>query len=220
MSQVKRLTPKPEDDGYDEFISASAKLKKPEKGSVYVTKPYGSDQEAIDWKMKQLHPKLLGLWCPMKYTIKKKEKVYVPYTLFVFDYELRRGSNPGGKLDRTGQIGVIFDMNQVHSFHFDLIDDLGLQKKTIANLSGPLLPKACSDEEALANAEETVKSNYLRKVFAAIPIVTLKNKVPFYREAWKLDLECKGTMYEKYAYMDVFDMSNEYISGLKVRLDI
>ena len=36
------------------------------KKDVYVTSPYQTDQEAIDWKMKKIHPKLFGLWCPVK----------------------------------------------------------------------------------------------------------------------------------------------------------
>ena len=77
------------------------------KKDVYVTSPYQTDQEAIDWKMKKIHPKLFGLWCPVKYDLKEKERVFIPYCLFVFDYELKRGKKENGPLDRKGQIGAI-----------------------------------------------------------------------------------------------------------------
>ena len=189
------------------------------KENIYVTSAYQTDQEAIDWKMKKIHPKLFGLWCPVKYEIVKKEKVFVPYRLFVFDYELKRGKKENGPLDRKGQLGVIYNMNEGHCLHFDLNDDLGLCKRSSASLPGRVMESDISDDKALESAIETVKWRYLRKIFNTLPKVTLNKSVTFYREAWKLDLISRGQEYEKFAYLDVFGVDSENISGLRVRID-
>lgn len=190
------------------------------KENVYVTSPYQTDQEAIDWKMKKIHPKLFGLWCPVKYELEKKEKVFIPYRLFVFDYELKRGKKENGPLDRKGQIGAIYNMYEGHCLHFDLNDDLGLCRRSLDSLPGKILKSNYSDDDVLEDTIETVKWRYLRKIFNTLPGVTLNKTVPFYREAWKLKLIARGEEYEKFAYLDVFGMQSENISGLKVRMDL
>lgn len=190
------------------------------KGTVYITRPYQTDQEAIDWKMEKIHPKLFGIWCPVKYELVKKEKVYIPYRLFVFDYELKRGKKADSPLNREGQIGAIYDMYEGHCLHFDLADDLGLCQKNLDSLSGRIIENKCSEDAALEDATETVKWRYLRKIFNTLPDVTLNKTVSFYREAWKLNLIARGEEYEKFAYLDVFGMTSENIHGLKVRIDL
>lgn len=190
------------------------------KESIYITSPYQTDQEAIDWKMKKIHPKLFGLWCPVKYELVNKEKVYVPYRLFVFDYELKRGKKPDGPLDRKGQIAAIYDMYERHCLHFDLYDDLGLRRKSADSLSGRIIENSCSDSDALDDVVETVKWRYMRKIFNTVPDITLNKTVSFYREAWKLNLMSRGEEYEKFAYLDAFGMTSENISGLKVRINL
>lgn len=183
-----------------------------------------TDDEAVEFKMKQIHPKMLGLFCPIKYTILSKEKVFVPYIFMVFDYKLIRNTrnrdlNKVGVFDKQGQIGVVFDMNEVHSFHFDLYDDLRLKQRKMNELNGRFIKANCTESEALEKSVESVKWQYLRKVFHAMPEITLAKKEKFYREAWELKLECRGREYVKYAYRDNFGASNEHISGLRVRLN-
>ena len=190
------------------------------KKDVYVTSPYQTDQEAIDWKMKKIHPKLFGLWCPVKYDLKEKERVFIPYCLFVFDYELKRGKKENGPLDRKGQIGAIYDMYEGHCLHFDLNDDLGLCERSLESLSGKILKSKYSSDEVIEDAIETVKWRYLRRIFNTLPGVTLNKKVSFYREAWKLTLIARGGECEKFAYLDAFGMQNENLSGLKVRMNL
>lgn len=188
--------------------------------AVYITSPYQTDQEAIDWKMKQIHPKLFGLWCPVKYELVNKEKVYIPYRLFIFDYQLKRGKKADSPLNREGQIGAIYDMYEGHCLHFDLYDDLGLCSKSTASLSGRIIESRHSDGAALEDATETVKWRYLRRIFNTLPEVRLNKTVSFYREAWKLNLISRGEEYEKFAYLDVFGMASENLHGLKVRIDL
>lgn len=185
---------------------------------------YDND-EAVEFKMKQIHPKLFGLFCPVKYKLQSTEKVYVPYMLLIFNYRIIRNSDKlkEGKLghfDREGKIGVVFDMNENHAFHYDLYDELKLVKSSSEDISDMCIKASCTVQEAIDNSIECVKWQYLRKVFHAVPEITLASKQMFYREAVKLNLECRGRHYEKFAYKDKFGAKNEHITGLRVRLDI
>lgn len=197
------------------------------KESSYIMKTsnvYGQE-EAVDFKMKQIHPKLFGLFCPVKYKLISTEKVYVPYMFFIFDYRLVRSTKKKpvdrlGPFDREGQIGVVFDMNEVHAFHYDLFDDLELVKAEKEGINGEFMKANCTNQEAIDNSLECVKWQYLRKVFHAVPEITLASKQLFFREAVKLNLECRGRQYEKFAYKDKFGAKSEHISGLRVRLNV
>lgn len=190
---------------------------------ILTTPNISDDQEAIAWKLKQIHPKLFGLFCPVKYQLVSKEKVQVPYQFMVFDYRLvrstkKRDLNKKSMFNRQGEVAVVFDMNEAHAFHFDLFDDLRLQKKKTDDLEGEILVANCSDKEAFEQSVECIKWQYLRKIFHAIPELTLIKKECFYREAWRLTLQSHGRRYEKFAYRDRFGAENEHISGLRVRL--
>ena len=43
---------------------------------IFSTPNIYNDEEAVELKMKQIHPKLFGLFCPVRYECIKKEKVY------------------------------------------------------------------------------------------------------------------------------------------------
>lgn len=194
-----------------------------EDGFVFTTPAVSTDEEAVRLKMKQIHPKLFGLFCPVKYKLVSKEKVQIPYELMVFDYRLIRNKKTqelgkNGIFDRQGEVAVVFDLNEVHAFHFDLYDDLKLKKKRACELEGRILQTRCSESEALEKSVECVKWQYLRKVFHAVPELTLIKRERFYREAWMLVLTSHGKTYEKYAYLDRYGAENEHISGLRVRL--
>lgn len=192
--------------------------------SILITPTIYDDEEAVAAKMKAIHPKLFGLFCPVKYKLISKEKVLVPYMFIKFDYRIRRSNsenlNRQKMFNREGQIGIVFDMNEIHPFHFDLFDDLNLQKKNIAKTEGTILECGCNESEAIEQSRECAKWQFLKRVFHTIPDITVAKKELFYREAYKLYLSCNGKTYEKYAYMDSFGLKNEHISGLRVRLDV
>lgn len=192
--------------------------------SILITPTVYDDEEAVSAKMKAIHPKLFGLFCPVKYKLISKEKVLVPYMFIKFDYRIRRSNsenlNRQKLFNREGQIGIVFDMNEIHPFHFDLFDNLNLQKKNIAKTKGEILECSCNEGEAIEQSRECAKWQFLKRVFHTIPEITVAKKELFYREAYKLYLSCNGKTYEKYAYMDSFGLKNEHISGLRVRLDV
>ncbi len=190
---------------------------------IVKTQNVKEDSVALAVKMKQIHPKLFGLFCPFKYQLLKTENVLVPYLFMILDYETGRTDKLGTKprrLGKTGQIGVVYDMNEKHAFHFDLYEDLALQESRIASVKSKLLEPKCSEHEAVNESIECAKWQYLRRSLYSIPDVTLSSKRLFYREAIELTLECRGQTYTKYAYKDHFAAENEHISGLKVRLNI
>lgn len=192
-------------------------------GKIVKTQNVKEDRVALDAKMKQIHPKLFGLFCPFKYELLKTENVLVPYLFMIFDYETGRKDKLETKsklLGKTGQIGVVYDMNEKHAFHFDLYDDLALQESKITNIKSKLLEPKCSEHDAVSESIECAKWQYLRRSLYSIPSVSLSSKRFFYREAIELTLECRGQTYTKYAYKDNFATENEHISGLKVRLNI
>ena len=183
-----------------------------------------SSNQAVENKMKQIHPKLFGLFCPVKYSLVSTEKVYVPYMFMVFNYRVLRNPRKNGEqlgtFDQEGQIGIGYDMNEVHAFHYDLYDELALVESSVDSTEVKLLQTGCTEKEAIENSIECAKWQFLRKVFHAVPEITLAEKTAFYREAVKLNLTCRGKQYEKFAYLDMFGAKNEHISGLKVRLDV
>lgn len=190
---------------------------------VLTTPNIRDDDEAIALKMKQIHPKFLGLFCPVKYDLLSKEKVHLPYEFLIFHYRLIRSTkkqdlNKQGMFDREGEVAVVFDMNEIHAFHFDLFDDLNLQTKDVSDLQGRIIKANCSEKEVLEQSIDCIKWQYLRKVFHAIPELTLVQRKRFYRDAWRLELMSHGKQYEKFAYQDSFGAENEHISGLRVRL--
>lgn len=110
-------------------------------------------EEAVELKLNQIHPKLFGLFCPMKYQLVSTEKVYVPYILLILDYRLvrssrKKSSDKPGLMDRSGQIGIIYDKNEVHVFHYDLFDELKLVKGRKSDMDGRLIKPKMTDEDS------------------------------------------------------------------------
>jgi hypothetical protein len=193
------------------------------KNSINVTESVRTDEEAIKKKMDLLNTKIFGLFSPVSYELKSKKKIYVPYELLVFSYEIHRGKRKDlkrGMFDREGQVGIIFDLNEVHPFHYDLYEDLEFKKYSLEKLDGDLLKDQCPTEDAEKQCREFVQWRVLQRVFRDLGQVDLVKRVKFYRPAWELLVEARNQEMIRYAYMDGYGSENEHVSGLKVRLDI
>lgn len=191
--------------------------------SIQITANFWTDEEAVAYKMKAIHPKLFGLFCPIRYVLSEKRKVYVPYEFFVFSYELRRGRNRDENdalrgFDKSGEIAVVFDMNEVHPFHFDLYESLDLHSTPLSSVDGKLMEPNCTYAESEKRTYETIRWNMLRRIFNGLPKLTLVRRVHFYRPAWRLSLHAGSKSFVKFAYLDKHMAENEHISGLRVRL--
>lgn len=190
---------------------------------IFLTETKKTDQEAIDDKMKALSPKLFGLFNPMPYELINTRKVFIPCEFLIFSYRISRGKSKNhqpNKLDQTGEIGIVFDVNEVHAFFFDLIEELKLIKKPVTSLDGVILPDQCSSQAVLEKSAETVRNKYLNRGLKQISELNLKSRRKFYRQAWELTVTAHGKEMQRYAYMDVYGSMNEHVSGLKVRLDV
>lgn len=201
-------------------------LTQKEKGTpsvIRVTAPVKSERRAVEDKMKSINPKLFGLFNPLPYTLKGKRKVYLPYGLMIFSFSIRSGKNPDSSrlkaFDRHGEIGIIFDFNEVHGFHFDLSESLSLKSVSQSAMNGVVLEDSCTEEEAVKKCRDLISRKYLNRPFknTEIRLVSIQR---FYREAWELTVDARGNQFEKYAYLDIYGSSNEHISGLKLRLNI
>lgn len=193
------------------------------KNSINVTESVRTDEEAIKKKMDLLNTKIFGLFSPVSYELKSKKKIYVPYELLVFSYEIHRGKRKDlkrGMFDREGQVGIIFDVNEVHPFHYDLYEELKYKKCVLDKVNGSLLPDRCPKEEVEKQSREFVQWRVLQRVFRDLGQVDLIKREKFYRPAWELLVEAKNQEMVRYAYLDGYGQENEHVSGLKVRLDI
>jgi hypothetical protein len=181
----------------------------------YITEEIKSKEEAIRSKMELIQPKILGIQL-VKYELIHARKVYIPYTFLTFSYEIKRKFG----LRREGEIAIVFDMNEVHSFHFDLKDDqLKTDKMAISQMDGIRLPEQCSDHEAESQSIEMIQWKILYRFYRSSGSVHLNKRTKFYRPAWELDLHCNNKQFIKYAFLDPYDSSNEQIAGLRVRLE-
>lgn len=193
------------------------------KKEILVTSSVKRDQQAVEDKLKALNPKLFGVFNPVPYELKEKRKVYLPYELLIFSYNITTGKNPEAgalkRFDKHGEIGIIFDYNEVHGFHFDLSEKLSIKPITGENIDGDILADQCTHEEAVKKAKDLINRKYLNRPFKNTEIKLIKSQ-RFYRAAWELTVEARGAEFQRYAYMDLYGSSNEHISGLKLRLDI
>jgi len=187
-----------------------------------MTKTFYSDEESIQKKMDMLNTKLFGIFSPVHYSLSRKRKVFIPFDLLVFHYRIEKGTNLSNSSLRVreGEIGVIYDLNEEHAFHYDLFDKLEIGTKSFENLKGVFLPSNCSDEEVVTRCKDIVQYKMLARAYKGLGILTLAKRERFYREAWELTTVCRGREHIRYAYKDNYTPLNEHVSGLKIRLDI
>lgn len=192
-------------------------------GFILLTETNKTEQEAIADKMKALSPKLLGIFNPMPYELAAKRKVYIPYEFLTFSYKVNKGRNKNhlpDQSDKTGKVGVVFDVNEVHPFFFDLVEELKLKKTSVSSLDGERKPDQCSQETVLEKSTDAVRYKYLNRSMKSAIDLNLESRQKFYRQAFELTVVAHGKEMLRYAYMDIYGSMNENVSGLKIRLDV
>lgn len=187
---------------------------------ILITEPVRTDKQAIDRKMKLVQTKLFGIFTPVTYELVSQRKVYIPYELHTYSYQIRRGKDDKkGFFDRSGEVGIVFDLNEVHAFHFDLLEQLAMKKMDKTFLDGDLLADGCSPDEAVRISTETVRWKILHRTFRDMGEVNLVKQTKFYRPAWELKVTANNREFYKYAYLDNYGSENEHVAGLRVRLN-
>lgn len=186
-----------------------------------VTIPVITEDEAIGRKEKLLNTKLFGLFSPVKYEIKAVRKVYVPFELLIFSYEVNFGGKPRSPesvLHRDGQTAIVFNIKENHGFHFDLAEEIRRKRLEKGSLDGDILKGGVSPDDILEDSMRIVKQKVLRRVYRNVTNLKIVKRERFYRPACEITAECRGREFIKYAYMDEYTSSNEHISGLRTRL--
>ncbi len=195
---------------------------KNEAGVVYVTESVATKDAALDAKMKQVEPKLLGIKM-VNYHRSGLRKVWVPYYFLVYNYEVSRNVffNKSDTFKRKGTVAVVYDVNEMHASHYDLIaeGEIPMVKKNIEQTDGEIMPGGGNAEEVMANAERSIQRQILWKAYKTEGELRQVQAVKFYREAWEITLNYKDRVYKKYAYLDRYGVHNERARGLKARLD-
>lgn len=190
--------------------------------NISITVPVIAEEDAVRQKEKLLNTKLFGLFSPVKYTTKSVKKVYVPFELLVFSYEINFGGRKreGKKtfLNRSGQTGIVYNIKEDHAFHFDLIESIDRINKSSESLNGEILADGCSSEEVLNNSLMTMKRKVLGRTYRNVSDLNVVSRERFYRPALEMIVEARGKEFVKYAYMDDYSSTNEHVSGLKTRL--
>lgn len=191
---------------------------------ITITEQILSKDQAVDQKVAQLQTKVFGM-STTKFQIESIKKVHIPYCFYIYDYEINRKTfiNRSGKLDKRGQVAVVFDLNEVHPFEYDLGDEdrLILKQSSKTNLEGEFLKSQCSDSEADDTVLFRIQNKILRRVYGTTGDLKLVKRTDFYRPAWQLEIKYKKSDITnvRYAYADNYAVQNEHILGLKFRLD-
>jgi len=190
--------------------------------SILISEPVKTETQAVDEKMKALTYKLFGIFNPMPYKLLSKRKVFVPYELLVFSYTIgspRNGQKPG-MFGKSGKIAIVFDVNEVHGFHFDLSEKLHYKTLDQSAVDGEILPDRCSKTQILEKSKDTIRFRYLNRHLGRNCDLELLERTRFYRPAVELTVKAHEKEMTRFAYLDRFASSNENINGLKIRLGI
>lgn len=191
---------------------------------IIVTEEILNKDQAIDQKTNQLQTKILGM-ATTKFEIESIEKVHVPYCFYIYDYKINRKTfvNRSGKLDKSGQVAIVFDLNEVHPFEYDLKDEdrLEFAQASKSDIKGRIMKAQCSKNEADDMVIARIQNKILRRLYATTGDLDLIKRKEFYRPAWALAIRYKGSenVNMRYAYADNYAVQNEHILGLKFRLD-
>ena len=94
----------------------------PEKKIFSITPQILSEEEAIEAKEKLLNTKILG-FSPVHYTTRSVKKVYVPFELITYSYNVKILSSNQNK-----KTGIVYNVREKKAFHIDLNQKIYTEK--------------------------------------------------------------------------------------------
>ncbi|NBI63585.1 hypothetical protein D3Z38_11105 [Clostridiales bacterium] len=187
----------------------------------YVTVRTLEREEAVEKKLKLLRGSLFGKPI-MKFQVGQVTDVWVPYCYLEYRFIVERSILFKKKgLEKNGEVGLVFDMNEMHPFQYDLYESgqLPLKKESLGKEKKIIRSENAMDE-VKAKAEDYIQYKIMRKFYGAEGKLALKRNVLFYRPAVELEIIYKGeNKNQRYAYLDEFSVDSEHILGLKYRVD-
>lgn len=193
-----------------------------DKETTFVTETVWTKEEAIKAKMCSVEPKIFGIKM-VKYQQEGMRKVWVPYYFMIYDFKVKRNVffNKSQIFDKTGRVGVVYDANEMHASHYDVMTDgdIPLIRRKTETMDGELLPDGGPLKKIIEDAEYSIRRQILFKAYKTMDSQLTQVKiVKFYREAWELEMKYKEKTFIKYAYMDDYGVQNERARGLNTRL--
>ena len=95
----------------------------------FFTQIVHSRNEAVESKLKLLRGSFFGR--PMvKFEVKSMSDVWVPYCYLEYDFSVERKIMFKQKgLMKTGTVGLVFDLNEMHPFQYDLFESAAAEKR-------------------------------------------------------------------------------------------
>ena len=205
------------------IMKESMFMKQLEMETIKILQRERTTEEAIAEKMKSLSPKLFGIFAPVVYELISWKTVLIPYYLLTYEYSMREGFSKKRFMNRSGEITVIFDANEVHGFHFDKAEYADFKTVCVnrKSLLGEyeIIEMNCTEEDIEENCLDLIRYRYLQKISRGGSEIIFMEKEKFYRPAVEMTVMARGKVMERYAYLDKYTLSSEHISGLKVRLD-
>lgn len=193
------------------------------KDKVFVTKAVHDKDAAIEAKMRSVEPRILGIKM-ISYEQKGMRKVWVPCYFMVYDFKVKRNVffNKAQVFDKEGRVGAVYDANEMHASHYDVLTDgeIAMEKKAISTLDGDILPDAGDLKKIIEDTEYSIRRQILFKAYRTMESELKQIKLlKFYREAYELEMAYKDRTFIKYAYLDDYGITNERARGLNTRLD-
>lgn len=193
--------------------------------SLLITVPVMTKEQAIDAKMRLLNTKLFGIFTIVTYELKSSRKVYMPFDVLRYSYELnltarKKGNKKGGLFHRDAEVGVVFNVAEDHAFHYDLNEEIRMKTLDALEEGSEVIKGTVTDAEILERCKTYLTRKILGKAYKNARNIELEEKTRFYRPAYEIIVECRGREFVKYAYLDEYESTNEHISGLRPRLDM
>lgn len=193
------------------------------KDMVFVTRTIHTKENAMEAKMRSVEPKLLGIKM-INYKQKEIRHVWVPCYFMIYDFKVKRNVffNKSQVFDKEGRVGAVYDANEMHASHYDVLTDgeIPLEKKAISTMEGDILPDGGDLKKIIEDTEYSIRRQILFKAYKTMDSELKQIKmVKFYREAWEMEMTYKDRTFIKYAYLDDYGVQNERARGLNTRLD-
>lgn len=179
-------------------------------------------QEAVDKKIRLLHGSFFGRPI-VKFELSQMKDVLVPYCYLVYHFQTERGTllRKNG-VEKTGDVGVIFDLNECHPFQYDIYEsgDIALVRNCKDSDKCTTLGRKASEKEMTEQSEGYIQDKIMKRFYGRPGQLKLKKKQYFFRPAVELEVTYRnGAVNKRYAYLDDFGIQNEHILGLKYRVE-
>lgn len=193
-----------------------------DEGEVFYADAIRDPYEAVQSKIRLLRGSFFGR--PIsRFEVGTVRNVWIPYYYMEYSFLVERNvlfKKRGIK--KEGELALVFDMNEMHPFQYDLYESgsLSLKKGKPDIESGEIIECTNDFSEVRIKSEDYIQFRIMKRFYGTDGKLSLKQKLKFYRPAVELEIIYKGQNSNlRYAYLDEFSVKSEHILGLKYRVD-